>query len=357
MKALVVELRDVYGHQVFDKIHYNAIASCGVDILLASKRGYFDYLKNDSKYKDSVSFNIPSFLYLKYKNRLITQIMTRVLDILKLLYIRWVAKKCNPDCIIFLEYDIMSFFTFRTTKPVILINHTNVDELTSNVKLFLTKHLPNQYIHVNLNENIEKRMKELLPHVVSVVIPHGFITIQNTLKIGSKLYSLYGGYCIFCPLSSSYDKKLLDDILTSSKVNDYLESNRIIILIKGSNYIVPRNNHIVKLPDYIDSDLYRDIMSNSKGIFLPYDESFRYRVSGILHECFSYNTPVVCSNTESFSQYRDYINYKFLVKDSNSFIEVLDSIKNSETYYVNLDELSPERGWRELLNSSQIQYR
>ena len=347
MKVLLVDYMSGYGHQSFNRIHINSIKSCGANIILLSKEGYFDYLNDNSLTK----LYIPSFLFKSFKAGFSAQILVRLLDIFKLIYVKWVSFKTNPDFIVFLDYDILSFFVFRSKRPVALINHFNVDDLNNGTKLNLTKALPSHYIFINLNNYIDNRHRELIPNSRSIIIPHGLdCCILDKDKSLLNRYNL--SKYIFCPISSSFSKSLLIDVLTSNELEEYLNDNQMKICLKGVAPNVKIGDHVVLLPSYIDTNLYNSVIGNAFAVFLPYDSSFKYRVSGVLHECFANNIPAICSKTDSFKQYENYMNYESLVLNSADLIKSLESLKKCETYYKNLDLLSPNIGWSMLLNNS-----
>lgn len=345
MKVLIVDYIAGYGHRSFNRIHINAIKSCGVDIQLISKKGFFDYL-NDDSLKQS---HIPSVLFRSFKAGVFAQIFVRLFDILKLLFIKWVSLKSKSDYIIFLDYDILSFFTFRTKTPVALVNHFNVDDLDNKLKLNFTKKLPPHYVFVDLNTFIDKRLKELIPDVNSVVIPHGldrFDSIEDKSLLAPLKLEKY----VFCPVSSSFNKRLIEDIFTSKKLESYLHERQIKICMKGSATDVCISDWIIQLPSYIDDILYNTLLGNAFAVFLPYDDTFKYRVSGVLHECYAKNIPVICSRTESFVQYEQYMAYDSLIDNVDDFIYSLESVNNCNEYYKNLEALSPVNAWKTLLS-------
>lgn len=347
MKVLIVDYIAGYGHRSFNRIHINAIKSCGVDIQLISKKGFFDYL-NDNSLKQSL---IPSVFFRSFKAGVFAQIFARLFDILKLLVVKWVSLKSNSDFIIFLDYDILSFFTFRTNTPVALVNHFNVDDLDNKFKLNLTKKLPPHYAFVDLNTFIDNHFKQLIPGVKSVVIPHGldhFVSNEDKSLLTPFDLEKY----VFCPVSSSFNKRLLEDIFTSKKLESYLHERRMKICMKGNAVDVCKIDRIIQLPSYVDDVLYNTLLSNAFAVFLPYDDSFKYRVSGVLHECYAKNIPVICSRTESFEQYEQYMAYDSLIHNVDDFIHTLESLNSCNVYYINLDTLSPVNAWKTLLSGS-----
>jgi len=341
---LVVDYLSAYGHRSFNRIHIEALQSCGVNIILLSKKGYFSYL-ND---KTSIQYSIPSFLFKHFKPGKAAQLLVRLLDILKLLYTRYVAYKVKADYTIFLCYDILSFFTYRTKANVAIVNHYNVDDIGNDFKCRLTKRLPSHYVHVALNDFIKNRLEYLLPHANIIVIPHGIDhRIVDIDKMPLMKYNLQN--YIFCPVSSSCDISFLQGILESDEVEEYLADNNIKVCIKGQSIKI-NNNNIISLPSYIDEELYNCLLTNAFAVLLPYSDSFKFRVSGVLHECFANNIPVICRRTECFVQYSEYICYDFMVEGSSGFIASLSSIKNSVEYYHKLDRLSPTNGWKNLIS-------
>ena len=234
MNLLVIDYMPSKGHRVFNKIHIDVIARLGIvdEVILMSVGGFFDYIEG-AKIRHK---SIPSWMFASFKNAMVAHFLVRLFDILKLAYIKYflIKEGRSIDGIVFLDYDIMSMFTFKTKKNVYLINHFNIDGLDNGIKRFLTSHLKANYIHVNFNNYIDDRLKALIPSCSSYVIPHGIY--YNYLRRDKRDISSItnGGRFIFCPIASSCDSKLLNDLFSNRDVLNYIREKNFCVLLKGN---------------------------------------------------------------------------------------------------------------------------
>lgn len=338
MHILVIDYISPIEHINFDLIHIQSLLDLGHRLHLVGRKGQFlDF----NSYKEVQITDIPDRFYIK---RPVHSLSARVQGLLSLWWIKSHIGFGNYDLIIFLSYDILSFFTFRTSVPVYLINHNNVDQLDNRIKLYLTKTLKPNYSHIALNEYMENKMKELLPKKNILFVPHGFLKPADRMSRPSFLKD-DGGF-VFCPVNRNYDAKLVSELINSPVVNNYIRDNRMTIFFK-SQLIKEEKENILPIGMLTDEE-YDYMLTNAMAVLLPYGEDFKYRCSGILFECVARNTPILATEREALKVYMNKIGIHFF-SDANSFIDVLAAVHSSDKKCYDTEAFRPKKYWKQIL--------
>lgn len=336
MKILVADYICTRGHRFFNSIHINALKVLDVELEFVSRKNYFEV----EGYK---CYDIPEEYYVTRTGTL-SSLKERFDMVRQLNYIKKIIQNGNYDKTIFLTYDTLSMAFFRTTVEVILISHVNIDLLPVWYYRMAFKSFPLSYKHVVLGRNISSHAKKILPQHSFTYIPHGILSdcYADAQPLNEKI--------IYCPIKSSVNEPLFRGIATSKRVNDFLKLNNIKIIVKGV-FNLENTSNIKFVEDFIGWNTYKSYLKHSLAVFLPYDSSFCYRVSGVFHECLSNNTPVITSSIYSFEEYSSLINYKFMINSDDEFIEVLQRILSlNNTPFKHLEELHPTKYWSKILN-------
>lgn len=337
MNIFVIDYICTSGHKFFNRIHIDALVRAGVSLSFISRRGYLEVSKSLPYYE------IPEDYYLSQEINQLGSIRYNYYDIKKLKYAERIVERSKPDAVIVLTYDAISLAFFRVKCPTFVINHVNVDFLSFWYRNLTTKLFPKNYIHVCLSKRIHEYILSKLPRFQSVYIPHG---ILNTTRLDHNRDNV-----IFCPITSSVDVPLLNDIINNQSVVEYLLSKKIQFVIKTRLDIFKDTAPCFKLvKGYMDGDIYMKYVQNSIAIFLPYEKSFNFRVSGIFHEALSYNTPILTSDIPTFNEYRDLILYEFQIDSPEKLLNTLQVIEKKIEYYQNLGSLDPSPYWKETIN-------
>lgn len=343
MNILIVEYLAPIGHVGYVSYHINTLLDLGHNIT---------FYTHDNFYKEckipSVLFkNFPKFLYCQVNNPL-KPIIERVQGIIKLLIIDLFLIFNKYDVIIFTSYDIMSFWIFRTKSPTFIVNHNNTTDFTSSIKKSLHHSISSKFTHVALAPFIQDYLKQYLRNKV-IMIPHGLTKKYHRIKEDNR--SLFGGRFVYIHTTSSCNKYVLTQVLQNENLRSYLQNNKLKLVVKSYTYKSDDKNIIV-LPHFIDGDMYARIMGEAMAVFAPYnDNTFHFRVSAVLMECFGSNIPIISTPSLSYSSYSDFITYPFIVDSPESFIEAIDTISKtpSSSYYKNINQLSAKNYWEEEL--------
>lgn len=339
MKILCVDYISAPGHMNFNKIHINAFLKLGHELHLVGKSGQFSNIKES----DSVFiYSIPDKCY---KMGTIPSLSFRLQGICALL---WVKKNFNIskfDYVIFLTYDVLSLVLYRFNNRVILINHNNVDQLDSSIKLFLTKQLPSYYIHVALNEYMQEHLCLLLPNRKVLYVPHGYLEPATTSKRPSFIDN--NDRFIFCPVNRNVDIGLIQDLLESNSFKNYLVDNGILLFVKSQLFGKSEGN--IRTIEMLSESDYNYMLCNAMAVFLPYGDEFKYRCSGILFECFSRNTPVLSTSRAALLIYKDRINIHFCCNTSTAINALRTIQREGKTFEYDKKQFQPLDYWKSIL--------
>lgn len=341
MKILVVDYKSIKSHQNFNKIHIDVLLHQGHHLTLVGKKGQFDNIE----IKQGVNIlNIPEGFYFSFP---FPQLSERMREIFCLLYIWLKIKFSTFDFVIIPTYDILSFFLFRIPQKVVLINHNNVSQLENKLKFILTKLLPKRYIHIALNRLMEEHLRELLPNAKIYYIPHGVLSKPIEKRLPSFLQNEKA--FLFCPVNSNFNNEFVNTIFCSTELRDYLAQMELQLFVKSSLDIHPESSNIISLPSLSDSE-YDYMLSHAKAVILPYGKMFKYRCSGILFECVSYNTPVLATTLDDMLIYKNEINVDFF-DDSQSLVLGLTKLLTTSLTEKNIAALNPELFWKKMINT------
>lgn len=341
MKLLLIDYLSPQGHIKFDRIHIKSLQKGNV-LDVVGKKGHFKDFENTL---DVNIGNIPDSLFTKLPFKPFTE---RLLGLLRLL---WICRHYNTKCydaVIFLSYDILSFFIYRKRGKVFLINHNNVSQLNNRVKLHLTRQLPQNYLHVALNQHAETEMKRLLSDKIIEFVPHGYE--KNSISRIKPDFIKDGERFIFCPVNRNYDKELINRLFKVTQVHDYLVNNGITLYhkIKGIDDVGCEN--IKRLDSFLKAEEYSYMLTRAMAVLLPYGEEFKYRCSGIFFECVAEKVSVIAPPIPDLTIYREIANV-FFFDDADSFIKCITEIPACCKSYDNEELLNPQGYWNRLLNS------
>lgn len=323
------------GHVPFNKIYINKLLSAGYEVKLILKK---NYVKKLNLPNSMILFELPSFLFYDFKR---IGIMNRLLMLLSLIYINLRIFSNRFKDIYIGGYEEISFFFSFFLKKTILINHNNVAGLSSNVKRFFFKQNSRKHKLLVFNENIKDYLMKMKVRNI-IVNPHGLPEkFQNPENISN--YNSFDKI-IFLPSSNSSDLQIITELINNNSFLNFLKENNIVFIIKGS--FVIENANIKIIDGFLDYKDYKGLFIESDIILLPYPVSFKYRVSGIFHECLANNKICLLSRIESFDIYKDYFTYDPFFKNTDELMNRITFLINTNAFsksdnYKDLDKLEP----------------
>ena len=343
MNILVIDSYDDHFHDQFNEIHIKALVTTNNNIIIAGRKNHFG-----THIEKIVSYvvNIPSFFYYKRYTNGYKVLFSRIVDIIRLLYLKSILKKLNIDRIVFLRYDIITIPFFVTKKIVYLVNHQTANEIEHPIKNKILCKLSENYIHVALNDGIKEYIEAKISNKKIITIPHGLL---SSFELCDKLNSrnINGEKIIFCSATSSIDLQLLLLIIESERVSRYFIQRKIKLLVK-SKYAFKTNKNILLIEDFIEKNEYQWLIKKSLAVFLPYNKNFGYRVSGIFFECIANNIPVISSHIKAFNFYTNNYQPLYCINNDIDFINALEYIINGTKVW-DKSEFNPIPYWKKVL--------
>lgn len=337
-KVLVIDYMSPSGHKNFDKIHVESLLELNCNLKIVGKRGHFTDISN----KQNIEIcELPNWCCSRIKY--LKPLFVRIQSILALLYIRAKYAQNDYDYTIFLCYDILSIFFYRTVSNVILIDHNNVGQLKNKVKLFLTKNYPD-YAHIALNKQMCQKLRDLLPEHNVFYIPHGLVPAFTNTHISEK-YANSENF-LFCPVNQNFDQKKIASLFNNDFLLDYLKEKNLVLYVKFFVGIREDRKEIQVISERLSEEDYKYLIKNSLAVILPYTEEFKYRCSGIMFECVANDTTLICYTNPAISIFNGEIDmYEF--ETSLQLVDCINARLNNGRKFYNKEFLNPTSYWRD----------
>ncbi len=342
MKLLLLDYISFKGHQNFNKIHIDALLALGHELILVGRKGQFDNIETSV---NVCKLEIPEVLFKEYP---VPAISFRLQGMSALFWIKKHIRESDYDAVIILTYDILSLFMFRIKQKTFLINHNNVPQLWSKVKLFFTRRLPKNYIHIALNKEMEGRLKELLPDREIYHVPHGICPPSKTVKMPTfvKVDERY----LLCPVNNNYDATFVKRVFEDQRFYQYMCSHNITLFVKDSIGVKCDKAVIKSIPSTLEKDEYNYLLDNAMAVILPYGEGFKYRCSGIFFECIARSIPVITTQLDAFKIYKENVDMGMFV-DVDSLIDAVDYYLHNTYRKCNMQIFSPYKYWADIFKN------
>lgn len=345
MKLLLLDYISYTYHMNFNKIHVEALLEMGHQLHLVGRRGQFDNIENNASV---VISEIPERFF---SERPLHAISFRLQGIARLLWVKANIKWGEYDAVIVLTYDILSLAAFHIKEKTYLINHTNVQELWSKLKLFMTRKLPENYIHVALNEEMERKLKELLPGKIVYHIPHG---VCAPLGAGREPAFLNKERkFLFCPVNRNYDSAYVKQLLEDPHLLDYLRKQKVTLFIKESMKVQCDSEAVINVTADLGKEEYNYMIQHAVAVLLPYEEAFKYRCSGIFFECVANQTPVISTGIEAMRIYESLVEMRTFT-DVNGLLDAIEYYLNNSPRENDLSAFNPQGYWARALDNSFV---
>ena len=341
-KLLYIDPFCPYGHINFNKTYVNALLRYDkIEVHLALKEGYIHELGLPL---ELLRLSIPTRLFVDRKNSAVNRLSL----LLIYWYVRYKLHLRDYDYIFLSGYEEISFFFSGFKGKIFLVNHNNVANLDNFIKRLFIKNISKKCVQVVFSDFIRKRyllfgiknvlvLSQGLPEPYYLSDAHSGLLLNKNSKLLPKEFNLI----IFVPSGSKYDSGFLKTLIADSHFIDFLKTHKILLAIK-SDLSFPPNANLLIIEEPLETEHYISIFLNCDVVLLIYPESFKFRVSALLLECFSNNKMCLLSNIESFRTFAPYFKYNPFfdsARELESAIETAMSIKGKkEVYYHNLEE-------------------
>lgn len=345
-KVLYIDIESPVGHINLNKKYINCLLKNKCEISLVLKEGY---MLNLSLSDDLLRLSIPHHLYRFSSGK----IMAR-LSHLRILF--FIKKKINIkeyDYIFFSTYEEISLYFSGIKGNLILLNHSNAADLDNSIKRFFIKKVSRKSIHIVFAQFIANQFKKY--NILNTMVePLGLSEPYKIEKFDQPLNfdiiedfeRIIGhNHLIFVPSGSKFSDTFIHELIKHETFIKFIENNKILLVVKG-NGLISFSKNILISEERISTHQYQYLFLKSSLILINYPESFRYRVSAILFECFSNNKKCLLSNIESFRAFENHFNYDPYFKNTDELIErikniLLEKPKKFIVPYNNLEELNP----------------
>lgn len=332
---LLIEPMGNSGHKDINE-HMIEILSKNYNIEFVSEKNYID----TSIYQDLIYRELPKeycLSNLEKKGKIINRIV-----ILKAF--NWIFNNFNfskYDYIIFMEYELIAFFLSsflykKFNKNILLLNHTNIDEvcnskikrmvfkkLHSNIKFLCYEDFITDYVRDNFNKTV-------------YTLKHN-LNLKKIELIEDKTILKNKDISVVCPSNNSLSDHMLEKIIELDK---NLELDGVNIIIK-SNKLVYNGNNVIIINNYLSEKEYINLINQSDFVLLPYNSTkwqYNYRVSGVFFDCITLEKPMIYFKTKFFKHINQkYSNYG-IGYDSDE--ELLDILVSGELKKYNCIELN-----------------
>ncbi|RLQ94813.1 glycosyltransferase family protein [Falsibacillus albus] len=320
MNVLFLDFLYPKGHQRFSKDLIKYLSDI-YDVNVIAKQGYYidftDDLQKVNKLEEH-NFKIGD-------NWLLSRISSLNVMLKSAIFI----KKNKSDYILVSSFDTITFaigkIFFRNKDKMYIVHHNNVDELDNKYKLKIFKSYMNNVNHIVL----EGFIKDYLVNEIGVnkknvfVLPHP-LYINETCKEQREKYLCIG-------LSNSNDEYFIEQIIKTEKENKKFLNSRKKVILKSKKYEFD-NGYLKVVKGYLKKEKYDEYVSNSEYIFMPFPDTFCYRMSGTLMDALSNKKIVLGSDIPLMRYYtRKYPSICKIIKDASAFFYFLLNSEQNAT--------------------------
>ncbi len=235
------------------------------------------------------------------------------------------SKKNDCNVILVSSFETIIFaigrFFLKKEAKIFIVHHNNTDELSNKVKAFFFRTYMNKVKHIVFSDFI----KDYLVNTFTIssedifVIPHHMNILNLELNDSlndEKIYKCVG-------LSNSNDEKIISEIIKREKNDKILKKMKIKIILKSKKFDFD-DGYLKVVRGFLTKDVYDDYIKNSESNYLPFPNSFKYRMSGTLIEALANNQIVYGSDIPVMRYYsKRYKNICKVIKSADDFFQAL----------------------------------
>ena len=324
-KILYIDLFSQYGHSNLNIVFISRFEKLGFELNYVLREGYINELGIDN---EKVIWSIPE----KFFNSKFGKLYDRWIQYKMLVFIKNNINTTEYELLFFSFFEEISFAIVNLKGNIVMMNHSNVSGLNDRIKLFFLRKSSLIGKILVFHESIKDRFLEFgiknviveplgLPKAINH--PLNFKKIEELRKIDIRLVSEKLKF--FIPTASKYNNNFVNQLISNPIFLNYLNSKDILLIIKDKS-IISESDNIVVIDSFLSVDTYNLIFMISDSIILHYPESFEFKVSAVLFECFSNLKPVLLSNISSFNIFKEHINYNPFYQDQDQLMESIDEL-------------------------------
>ncbi|GEM_PF-855270 len=300
MKVLYLDLLSPPGHKNLNKILVRLLK----DLALVDVSWEEGYIEDRSLLSTAGSFYPIPKIYYNFNSK----IDYRIKNYNK---IKWVLKNisiASYDVVFISSYETISFALAwpknlsNINTRVFILNHNNPDELGSSLKRKFFKRIPKYVEHIVFEEYMKDYLLNdikisnrvwVIHHPIDLSKVHDSTYLHKNDDLESK-----GGKLIFAP-SGSNDEDFIARLVDLQRNEKFLDDTQFVLLIKSkqTNY---KDSHLIVTKKYFSYQEYISYLDKAYLILLPYPQSFRYRISGVLFDAFAFKKKIIATSIPLF---------------------------------------------------------
>lgn len=264
----------------------------------------------------------------KIKNYRLSEIVKNA-KIIK--YANRYRRKHHIDCFFFASYDTLVFPLWKllarsTLSNCYIVQNNNIDGVINSKKKckrwifnFYSRKVNHIVLEGFIGDFIEKEFS--IPRNKINLLPH---------PLNSNECSSYKDYdCV--GISNSNDDEWIKKIIDIEINEELFAKNQCKVVLRSTKYSYD-DGWLCVFNGWLDDKKYNDYINRAKRIFLPYPQTFRYRMSGSVVDAFSNHTSVIGSDIPLFLYYSDKYGdiCQIVRKPEDLFDVVLKEIDNDQ---------------------------
>jgi hypothetical protein len=348
-KVLYIDADSPPGHIPFNMGYIAKLSETpGVSLSVIFRAGY---LSAAAVAPAVVAKEIPRWLYLK-KDR--GKLVNRLFMLLRYRYLSRTSGWTKYDKVIFAGYDELALFFSGIRRPLLLVNHDNVRGLDNPVKRFFLKQISKRHAHIVFMEYMADKMRRHGIHNLFVV-RHGLRAPFAPAPPGA-LEAIHKRFAqkdfdkiLFCPSFSSSDEQFVRELVRSEHFCALLARHKILLVVREHRNALRDDGlpNLLALKTTLATPEYEALFRHSFAILLPYPDTFRYRVSNMLHECISNNKLCFAASIPALKAFAPYMLYPCFYATLSELAAciagaIAKKIDEQPVKYVHTDALQPD---------------
>lgn len=253
------------------------------------------------------------------------------------------------DYYLFASYETILYSLWSIINPRILsksyvIHNNNIDGINEKrVKKLFFNTYANKINHVVLEDFIGEYLKKEfnLKEESVFVLPH---PLNSNICNEEKIYDCVG-------ISNSNDDTWIREIIHLEKETNQFKNNGCKVVLRSSSYSFD-DGYLSVINGWLSDNEYNKYINTARCIFLPFPNTFRYRMSGSVVDAFSNHTVVIGSGIPLFNYYATvYKNICKVVNSSKEFCKIIIEMKDNLTKEKDFDLFIQRHSQEQVLNS------
>jgi len=210
---------------------------------------------------------------------------------------------------------------FKNLNRIYIMHHYNTDTLERKKPNFFFRLYVNKFNHIVFEEFIRdyliKKYRLIKDRIL--VLPHPLY--KNSIENKSPKYECVG-------ISNSNDENFIKEIILIEKKNKVLKENKIHVILRSKNQTFD-NGYLKVITGYLEQRDYNYLINNTRSIFMPFPQSFKYRMSGTLIDALSNGKILLGTDVPLLNLYKKrYPHICNVVKSPDEFINEVIKISN-----------------------------